>query len=145
VSEPCVFCDIVAGARPASILYADDAVVAFMDLRQVKHGHSLIIPRRHIRDIFGLDDGTGAALFAAVSRIARATEAALKPEGMTIWQSNVPPWQEVLHLHFHVMPRHRGDGVMRIYPELPPPTPYEQLEQQAALIREALANDGMSA
>lgn len=139
MNETCVFCEIVAGQRPASIVYEDETVLAFLDLRQMKEGHSLVIPKRHVKDIISLDAATGSALFVALSRVATATDQALKPEGISIWQSNNPPWQEVPHLHFHVMPRHQADGMLRIYPELPSPARREELDRQASLIREKLA------
>jgi histidine triad (HIT) family protein len=135
---PCIFCDIIARRAPASILYETDDVLAFMDLRQVKEGHSLVIPKEHVRDILGMDDAMGAALFAALHRVAKATNEALHPEGISVWQSNNPPWQEVPHLHFHIMPRHIGDGVLRIYPALPVNADPKELERQAALIRTKL-------
>ncbi|MPZ48166.1 MAG: HIT domain-containing protein [Dehalococcoidia bacterium] len=139
MTEACLFCEILAGKKPASVVYEDEGVLAFLDLRQVTRGHSLVIPKRHVRDIFELDDETGCALFAALSRLAKATNAALKPDGMSIWQSNVQPWQEVLHLHFHIMPRHHGDNILRIYPQLPGTTSRAELDEQAALIRDALS------
>ena len=139
-AEACLFCDIVAGKEAASVIYEDEDVLVFMDLRQVTAGHSLVIPKQHIRDIFELDDATGAKLFAAVSKVAKATNAALKPHGMSIWQSNVQPWQEILHLHFHIMPRHHGDNILKIYPQLPGSTSRAALDEQAALIRDALAD-----
>jgi histidine triad (HIT) family protein len=135
----CIFCDIVAGRARSSIVYETDDVLAFLDLRQVKHGHTLVIPKRHIQDILDLDDATGAALFAVLSRVAHAIDEALKPQGISIWQSNNPPWQEVPHLHFHVMPRHEGDGVLRIYANgLPSHAGRDELDRQAELIRATL-------
>jgi histidine triad (HIT) family protein len=138
IDDACLFCRIVAGREPASVIYEDGDVLAFMDLRQVERGHSLVIPRRHVRDIFDLDDETGSQLFGVIRRVALATRNAFLPDGMSIWQSNVPPWQEVLHLHFHIMPRHHGDNVLRIYPGLPAPSGRAALEEQAALVRAAL-------
>jgi histidine triad (HIT) family protein len=134
----CLFCDIVAGREPASRIYEDDAVLAFMDLRQVAHGHCLVIPKQHIRDVFGMDDATGAAIASALRRVATAAREAFAPDGLSIWQSNEPPWQEVLHLHFHIMPRYHGDGLMRIYPQLPSSESRRALDEQAAQLREAL-------
>jgi histidine triad (HIT) family protein len=130
----------VDGEEPASVIYEDADVLAFMDLRQVERGHSLVIPKRHIRDIFDMDDEAGARLFRVLRRVAVATRDAFMPDGMSIWQSNVPPWQEVLHLHFHLMPRHFGDNILRIYPGLPGHTGRAALEEQAALIRNALGS-----
>ena len=136
--EPCVFCEIVAGHHDASIVYDDDTVLAFMDLRQVGEGHCLVIPKQHIRDIYTLDDATGAALLALTRRVAIAAKAAFGANGILIWQSNDPPLQEVLHVHFHVMPRNPGDGLMRIYPGLPEHAGRGELDRQAALIQQAL-------
>lgn len=136
--KDCLFCRIVAGEEPASPIYEDDTVLAFMDLRQVDQGHSLVIPKRHVQDIFDMTDEDGARLFSVMRRVALASRNAFKPDGFSIWQSNVPPWQEVLHLHFHLMPRHYGDNLLRIYPGLPGATNEDVLREQAALIRKRL-------
>ena len=72
MAEECIFCQIVAGEAEASVAYEDDATVAFMDLRQTNAGHTLVVPRRHIRDIYELDDDTAAAVIAATSRGSKA-------------------------------------------------------------------------
>lgn len=138
----CIFCDIIAGRREASVCYEDDENIAFMDLRQPTSGHSCVIPKRHVRDIFDLDRETGTSLLRAVQRVASATRAGLQSDGVTVWQSNIPPFQEVLHIHFHVMARFKGDSIFRVYPGgLPAPVPREELDRQAALIRGAVPAD----
>ena len=139
-SGECVFCNIAVGKEPASIMYEDGAVMAFMDIAQPRHGHGLIIPKQHVQDIFELDDETGAVLISALRRVALATKEAFQPEGITVWQQNGPPWQEVPHLHFHVLPRYRGDSLMRPWPTPLQPAPRDELDRQAALIRQALAD-----
>jgi histidine triad (HIT) family protein len=135
----CVFCRIVAGEAEASIAYEDEATVAFMDLRQFHPGHTLVVPRRHVRDIYELDDATGAALIAAVSRVARAVRDAFAPDGINIWQSTgAAAGQEVFHLHAHVLPRWEGDGLVQFYPSKPERPPRWELDAQAAKIRAAL-------
>jgi len=138
VTEDCIFCEIVAGRAEASVAYEDDATLAFMDLRQFHPGHTLVVPKRHIVDIFELDDKTGAALMSAAARVARAVSAAFAPHGLNLWQSNGAPWQEVFHLHFHVLPRWRDDGLLRFAPGRLPRPARSELDEQAAQIRAAL-------
>ena len=137
VTDDCIFCRIVAGEAEASIAYQDEATFAFMDLGQFHPGHSLVVPRQHIVNIFALNDTTGAALMAAVTRVARAVHKAFGPDGINIWQSNGAPWQEVDHVHFHILPRWRDDGLLRFPPPREKPSRAE-LDSQAAKIRAAL-------
>lgn len=135
----CVFCDIVAGARGASRVLETDAAIAFMDLRQANRGHVLVIPRDHVPDVFALSDETGAALMAAVVRVARAVRDSCPQQGLSIWQSNGPAaHQEVPHVHFHVHPRLLDDGLLRVYPERPERPARPELDELAARIRRAL-------
>jgi histidine triad (HIT) family protein len=116
-SEACVFCEIVRGTHAASIVCEDDLTVAFIDLRQFHAGHTLVIPRKHLRDVRELDYATGAALMAAVARIARAVAAAFPNQGLSLWHSvGEAADQEVPHLHVHVHPRLLGDRLLRVYP-----------------------------
>jgi histidine triad (HIT) family protein len=141
LTEPdaCIFCKIVRGEESASFVYESDIWLGFMDLRQQPYGHVVIVPRRHIRNIFDLDDDTGATLVPALRRVALAVRDAFVAEGITIAQSNEPPWQEVFHLHFHVYPRYVDVPLFRVYPAHFLQPGRDELERQAALIREALA------
>jgi histidine triad (HIT) family protein len=119
VIEPveCAFCGIVRGTLPASIVWEDDLTMAFIDLRQFHAGHTLVIPRRHLRDVRELDDATGAALMASVTRVTRAVAAAFPNQGLSLWHSiGEAADQEVPHLHVHVHPRLIHDRMLRIYP-----------------------------
>ena len=135
VTEDCIFCRIVAGEIEASVAYEDDATIAFIDLAQFHPGHTLVVPRRHIVDIFELEDESGAALMVALVRVSRAVRQAFSPDGINIWQSNGAPWQEVFHIHFHVLPRWKGDGLLR-FASLGRKRPSRtELDEQAASIR----------
>lgn len=134
----CIFCRIVAGQAEASIVCEDALTVAFMDLRQVNPGHTLVLPKRHLRDIYALDDGTGAALIATVVRVARAVSAVFGADGVNIMQSNgAAAGQEVFHLHVHVLPRRHGDGLLR-YGASPALPKRAELDAHAASIRAAI-------
>jgi histidine triad (HIT) family protein len=140
VTEDCIFCQIVGGDADASMAYEDDATVAFMDLRQTSAGHTLVVPKRHVRDIFELDDATGAALMKTAALVARAIREAFEPDGINIWQSNeTAAGQEVFHLHFHVLPRQSGDGLLKFYPSSPTSPDRSVLDERAARIRQAIA------
>ena len=137
MTDDCVFCRIVAGETEASIAYEDDATLAFMDLGQFAPGHTLVVPRRHIQDIYDIDAEAGAAIMVALGRVAAAVRQAFQPQGINVWQSNGPPFQEVLHLHFHVLPRREGDGLLAFRaPRTKPPR--AALDEQAAAIRAAI-------
>ena len=138
MSGDCIFCQIVAGEAEASVAYEDEATIAFMDLRQFHAGHMLIVPRRHVRDIYGIDEKTGSALMAAISRVAMGVREAFQPHGINIWQSNGAPWQEVFHIHFHVLPRWREDGLLRFAPPDREQPSRSELDDQAAKIRSLL-------
>lgn len=141
----CAFCAILAGALPASLVYEDGQVIAFMDLRQAVPGHVLVVPRRHVETLFDLDEDTAAQLMRVAVRIARAADAVFAPDGLNLWQSNRDAGgQEVPHVHLHVQPRMSGDGLMRIYPDARPPAPAarEVLDAWAGRLREALQVSG---
>jgi histidine triad (HIT) family protein len=120
MSEGCVFCGVAHGTQPASVVWEDDLTMAFLDLRQFHAGHTLVIPRQHLRDVRELDHTTGAALMASVARITRAVSAAFPNQGLSLWHSiGEAADQEVPHLHFHVHPRMLDDQLLRVYPSAP--------------------------
>jgi histidine triad (HIT) family protein len=135
-----VFCRIVAGDEPASVVLDAGRVLAFMDLRQFHPGHVLVVPKEHVADIYGLDDPALAGdLLSIVAIVAQAVRDVIGPEGMNIWQSNgEAAGQEVLHLHFHVLPRFKGDGLLRVYPSRPGYPRREELDSVAGQLRSAI-------
>lgn len=135
----CVFCQIIAGEIPASIVWQDELTVAVIDLRQFHPGHSLVMPRAHLNDVRDLDEVTGAALMATVSRVTRAVAAVFPNEGLSLWHSiGEAAFQEVPHLHIHIHPRFKGDDVLRVYPQSPPTPDAQTREAYAARLREHL-------
>lgn len=107
---PCPFCAIANGSAPASIVLRTGEVCAFLDARPVFKGHVLVIPVGHVDDFAGLMPGAMAPLFGAAQRIARAQEAALGAQGSFV-AVNHRVSQSVAHLHVHVVPRTKGDGL----------------------------------
>jgi histidine triad (HIT) family protein len=129
-----VFTRIIRGELPAAIVYEDEHTIAFMDAGQVNPGHVIVATRRQVQTILDLDDELAGALFRTAARVARAVDAAFRPEGITVLQANGPAgWQTVPHVHLHVLPRHAGDGVELVWPRKEPPL--ERLRELAARIR----------
>lgn len=117
-----VFTRIIRGELPAAKVYEDEQTIAFMDAGQVNPGHVIVATKQQVETIVDLDDELAAALFCTVARVARAVDAAFRPEGITVLQANRPAgWQTVPHVHVHVLPRHRGDGVELVWPRKEPP------------------------
>jgi histidine triad (HIT) family protein len=132
--QPSVFTRIIRGELPAAKVYQDEHTFAFMDAGQVNPGHVIVATRRQVETILELDDELAGALFRTAARVARAVDAAFRPEGITVLQANRPAgWQTVPHVHLHVLPRHQGDGVELVWPRKEPPL--AQLLELAARIR----------
>lgn len=116
-----VFTRLHRGELPCAKVYEDERVFAFMDAGQVNPGHVIVASIAPFETILDADMATAAALMAAAHRIARAVQAAFRPEGITLLQANRPAgWQTVPHLHMHVLPRHAGDGVALTWPRKEP-------------------------
>ena len=142
----CIFCDIVAGRLPATMVDADDLTVAFVDLRQFHPGHVLVIPREHVPDIRRASEPTAAAVLTMVARVSRAVEEAFPADGLSVWHSAGPGAnQEVPHMHFHVHPRVQGDDLLRVYPQSPNLPSRETLSEWGARLRAALARANVEA
>jgi histidine triad (HIT) family protein len=139
MTEVCVFCAIAQGHAPASIVCENDWALAVVDLRQFHPGHTLVIPRQHFHDVRELDETTGAALMAMVTRVTRAVGRAFPNQGLSLWHSiGEAAFQEVPHLHLHIHPRLMDDNVLRVYPRLPGNTPRSILDSYAATLRSLL-------
>jgi histidine triad (HIT) family protein len=138
-SEDCIFCKIVQGKMPASKVYEDEVCMAFLDIRPVNTGHTLIIPKAHHPYLHELDENTGAHLFKIAMQIEKAIRASeIKVEGTNILQNNgkvafQEVFQEVFHVHLHVIPRLKGDKMRFIIRQRPFPN-REQLDDTAQII-----------
>ena len=116
--------------------------MAFIDLRQFHPGHTLVIPRRHLRDVREIDEAIGAALMLTVARVTRAIGAAFPNEGLSLWHSiGEAAFQEVPHLHIHIHPRLRDDGVLQVYPPAPATPDKEKRDEYAAILRQHISAD----
>jgi histidine triad (HIT) family protein len=137
-SDPaCVFCKIVAKQIPATVVYEDADVLAFMDIGQVNPGHVLVAAKTHAENIYELDDAQSGAVFRAAARVARAIRAAFSPGGLSVYQANgKPAGQTVFHFHMHLVPRHDGDGMALTWPVKNPAR--EKLEDYARKIGDKL-------
>ena len=106
----CVFCAIVAGEAPAAVVLEDDGFLAFLDVRPVFPGHVLLVPRVHVETLPDLAGGAVGPLFERAQRLARAVEVGLGAGGSFVTINNRVS-QSVPHLHVHVVPRTKGDGL----------------------------------
>ena len=135
IRRTCGFCQIVRGESKASLVYANAFTLAFMNRRQANEGHVLVIPRRHVETIFELDDFLAAEVAKTVLKVSRALKEALRISDLSVWQSNgAAAFQEIPHLHIHLLPRYADDGLLQVYPALPPPVKRELLDTLAAAI-----------
>jgi histidine triad (HIT) family protein len=106
----CTFCDIHAGAVPAHTVFAGELVVAFLDARPVFKGHVLVVPRRHYVTLADLPATMIEPFFAVVQRVSAVLPGALGAQGTFVAMNNIVS-QSVPHLHAHVVPRTKGDGL----------------------------------
>lgn len=138
-SDNCDFCAIARGTSKAEIICEGEHWVAFFPLEPATPGHTLVIPREHIKDLWSVDSATGRELMDAVINVGRAIEAALEPDGLNlITSAGAAAEQTVPHLHLHVVPRWSDDGFGDLWP---PKTPLrrEMKHDAAARIRAACA------
>jgi histidine triad (HIT) family protein len=111
MAEPdCIFCKIVAGELPASIVDEDERTIAFMDISPATRGHALVIPRAHTPDLLSIDPEELAAVAVAARRLAIRIKERLSADGVNVINScGAAAWQTVFHFHLHVIPRYDGD------------------------------------
>lgn len=106
--EDCIFCKIIDGEIPSYTVYEDDVVKAFLDISQNTPGHTLVVPKKHVKDIFEYDSELAAAVFSRLPKIARAIRDS-NPDikGMNILNNNgCVAYQSVFHSHIHLIPRY---------------------------------------
>jgi histidine triad (HIT) family protein len=106
----CLFCRIVSGELPATVVYEDDTSVAFLDHRPLFHGHTLLVPREHVETLGELSFKLVGPYFEAAQLLSRAVESAMDAQGTFVAMNNRVS-QSVPHLHVHVVPRCKGDGL----------------------------------
>ncbi len=127
----CLFCRIVAGEIPATIVAEDERTIAFMDINPATRGHALVIPRAHVRDVHEIDADDLAAVAASAQRIAAKVVRRLGADGVNLLNSSgSAAWQTVFHFHLHVIPRYAGDPLR--LPWSPAPGDMEDIGQAGA-------------
>ena len=108
----CIFCKIVAGDIPSTKVYEDDASLAFLDIRPVHRGHTLVIPKAHYRNILDIPEEIFADVARTIKKVAPAVKAGSNASGVNVSSSHEPSaGQEVFHLHVHIIPRFEGDDL----------------------------------
>lgn len=133
----CAFCEIIRGAADAEIVFEDEHSVAFLDSRPLFPGHVLLVPRQHVETLSGLPAALIEPLFHAAQRLSRTVEAAMDAEGTFVAMNNRVS-QSVPHLHIHVVPRRKGDGLRGFFWPRSKYKDEEEMKDVAAKIRAAL-------
>jgi histidine triad (HIT) family protein len=110
MAADCLFCSIASGETEAAIVWSDDDLVAFLDIRPLFKGHTLLVPRRHVVTLPDLPADLRDPFLAAAQRLASAMVTGLGAQGSFVAMNNVVS-QSVPHLHCHVVPRTKGDGL----------------------------------
>lgn len=111
MNSGCIFCKIISGELPSYKVYEDDATAAFLDIRPVNPGHTLIVSKRHSRNIFDALQDDWLAVAKVVRDLASVIEKAVSADGININMNNREhAGQVVEHLHVHIIPRFKGDG-----------------------------------
>ena len=137
----CIFCRILAGSVPATLVHRDDASVAFMDIQPVNPGHLLVVPTRHAAHLADIDGDLASHLMRVAHRLAAALRLTdVQCEGVNLFLADgAAAMQEVFHVHLHVFPRYKGDGFgLRFGPEYAIKPPRSELERIAADLRSHL-------
>lgn len=108
MSESCIFCKIVQKEAPASIVYEDEKVVAFLSIQPINVGHTLVVPKAHYENIHDIPDEEVSHLYKIVKKLAPAVKKAVEAEGIRIVQNNgEAAGQVIFHLHVHIIPMNK--------------------------------------
>jgi len=105
----CIFCKIANHEIPSKIVYEDDKFIAFLDLTQTTIGHTLVIPKRHSKNIYELNEDDAKEMLMVVKKVALMLKKAFNPIGINIISNNEKPLQSVEHFHIHLIPRYEND------------------------------------
>lgn len=110
--DNCIFCMIIDGKIPSTTVYEDEDFKAIMDISPAAKGHVLVLPKKHCADLLSIDPDVASKALIVASKIANAQKKALNCDGINLLQnSGEAAWQSVFHLHIHLIPRYKDDGV----------------------------------
>jgi histidine triad (HIT) family protein len=130
----CLFCKIVAGELPATIVAEDERTVAFMDINPATRGHALVVPRNHVTNLLEIEHDDLAATVVAAQGLARRVTERLGADGVNLLNScGQAAWQTVFHFHVHVIPRYVDDPLT--LPWRPAPGDADEIESAADALR----------
>lgn len=116
--EQCIFCKIAAGEIPSSTVYEDDYFKAILDLSPATKGHTIIIPKKHMKDITELEEEYASRILAVAAKIGMAMKNGLGCTGFNVVQNNgESAGQTVMHYHMHVIPRYDGGEEIVTWPQ----------------------------
>ena len=135
VDDNCLFCRIVSGELATAVVYEDDNSVAFLDHRPLFHGHTLLVPREHVETLSDLPTVQIEPYFKAAQLLARAIESAMEAEGTFVAMNNRIS-QSVPHLHVHIVPRRKKDGLKGFFW---PRTKYKDEEEIKSVQRKIIS------
>jgi histidine triad (HIT) family protein len=134
----CLFCKIVAGEIPATVVASDERTVTFMDINPATRGHALVVPRTHARDLLEIDPEDLAAVARAGQRLAKVAKTTLEADGINLINScGALAWQTIFHFHLHVIPRYEGDPLQ--LPWVPGPGDMDKIAATGAELKENYA------
>jgi histidine triad (HIT) family protein len=130
----CLFCKIVAGELPATVVGEDERTLSFMDINPATRGHALVVPREHVVDLLEIGQEDLAAVAVAAKRLAARAKEALGADGVNLLNScGAAAWQTVFHFHIHVIPRYRDDPLK--LPWVPGPGDQDEIAAAGAALR----------
>lgn len=116
-AKDCVFCKIVGGQIPVTKVFEDDIVLAFLDIGPISDGHTLVIPKQHVRMLHDCPAQLLGQIGSRLGKVAKAVAAGMNSEGYNVLCNNGrAAGQLVEHLHFHIVPRNTGDGLFDRWP-----------------------------
>ncbi len=131
----CIFCKIVAGELPSTIVDEDERTISFMDIAPATRGHALVIPREHSADLLNVEPDDLAAVSLAAKRLAGRAKQRLAADGVNLLNAcGAVAFQTVFHFHVHVIPRYEGDGLR--LPWVPQPGDAQQIAAAAQELAE---------
>jgi len=116
-TQECIFCKIASGQIPATKIYEDDVVVAFLDIGPVSDGHTLVMPRKHVEQVHSCPPELLGEIWTRLGKIAGVVSSVTGADGYNVLCNNGRAAGQIVdHLHFHIVPRKTGDGVFTQWP-----------------------------
>ncbi|MBI5817316.1 MAG: HIT family protein [Candidatus Yonathbacteria bacterium] len=111
MDQNCLFCKIIKGEVPAAKVYEDEHLYAFLDIKPINPGHTLLVPKKHFANIYETPDKILSALAGTAKKLSIAVKKAVKADGIIVSMNNDPAaGQVIFHSHIHIVPRYKNDG-----------------------------------